>query len=388
MKPILLIPMAGLGQRFRDVGYVVPKPFIVVDQKQIIDYAFDSINVEDYSRIIFIVRQEHINSFEIDSILRQKFGSAIEVIAAQTSTQGSVCSCLLAKDTILGNGYDDVPLVIYTLDVSFRPKFLFKSNFLKYSGGFILTFQSNSPNYSYAQNENGLVKRTAEKDVISGDAIVGIYSFTKAQDFFNYAEKMIAQNLKTNNEFYLAPLYNLLIKDGLTVGFQQVDKMHVIGTPEELSFFKKNVLPKFGVRPIVLCGDHSGFEIKEKFKKIARNIELPVIDFGTYTLKDCDYVDYVRQGCQHIIDGYADFGIGFCRSGQGVNIAANKIKGIRSALVIDEYMAEFAVRHNCANFFSLPSKYVDEYKLMEILNTIQINSFDGGRHAARVRKLE
>ena len=81
-----------------------------------------------------------------------------------------------------------------------------------------------------------------------------------------------------------------------------------------------------------------------------------------------------------------DFGIGFCRTGQGVNIAANKNKGIRSAMVIDEYTAEFCVRHNCANFFAIPSKYVNKKSLDKIVTTLGSNSFDGGRHMTRITK--
>lgn len=383
-KPILLIPMAGLGKRFRDKGFIVPKPFIMVDDKQIIDYSFDSIDIEEYEKIIFIVRREHVNNFNINEILLNKFGRNIEIVVVETLTQGSVCSCLAAKDLI----NNDNPLVIYTLDVNFAPKFAY-SSINKDLDGLVLTFQANNPIYSYAEvNKNGLVLRTEEKEVISSNALVGIYCFRSGASFVKYSERMIDQELRTNNEYYIAPLYNLLIKDGLFIGTQAVDKMHVIGTPDELDFFKRNVAKKFTSKPLSLCADHSGFELKEQFKKILDQNNIKYVDFGTYTKRDCDYNDYVILACNHIREGFSDFAFGFCRSGQGVNISANKQKSIRAALVFDEYTAEYSVKHNCANFFSIPSKYVDPDKLQKILSTIESNSFDGGRHASRVQKME
>ena len=78
--------------------------------------------------------------------------------------------------------------------------------------------------------------------------------------------------------------------------------------------------------------------------------------------------------------------MGFCRTGQGVNIFANKSEKVRAALIFDEYTAEHSIRHNCANFFSIPSKYVDRNKIEELIKTFLINSFDGGRHMTRMNK--
>jgi len=383
-KPILLVPMAGLGKRFRDQGFIVPKPFIMVDKKQIIDYSFDSIDQSEYEKIIFIVRREHISNFYINEILTKKFGSNIEIVIVESLTEGSVCSCLAAKDLI----NTDNPLVIYTLDVNFSPKFNY-STVDENLDGLVLTFQANSPIYSYAEiNTNGNITRTAEKDVISPNALVGIYCFKRGSDFIKYAEKMIEDKVKTNNEYYIAPLYNLLINDGLKIGSQSVEKMHVIGTPEELDFFKKNVAKEFQYKPLALCSDHSGFDLKEDFKIFLDQNNIKYVDFGTYTKKDCDYNDYVALACKHIKEGFSDFAFGFCRSGQGVNISANKNKNIRAALVFDDYTAKYSVTHNCANFFSIPSKYVNIELLKDIFLTIKSNNFDGGRHTSRVRKIE
>jgi dTDP-glucose pyrophosphorylase len=295
-KPILLVPIAGRGQRFVDDGYHMPKPLIMVDDKHIIDWSFKSINKDEYD-IIFVVRKEHVYNFGLDTILKDKFGSEIKIIEVEKITSGTVASCLLAKQYI----NNDTQLVIYTLDVYFENNFSIKS--VENCDGFILTFKANNPAYSYAElGENGLVKRTAEKEVISENAAVGIYYFKKGSDFVKYSEDMINRDIRTNNEFYVCPLYNLMIADNKNVKTSQVEKMYLMGTPNELNFFKNNINKKFGNKPIALCSDHSGFELKKITMEILSNNNIKFIDFGTYVKKDCDYNDYIKQAAQFIRD--------------------------------------------------------------------------------------
>ena len=382
MKPILLVPIAGKGQRFVDDGFHMPKPLIMVDDKHIIDWSFLSINKDEYD-IVFVIRKEHIYNFGMDTILRNKFGEDIKIVETDKITSGTVASCLLAKDLI----NNKQQLVIYTLDVHFQNKFSIEDVDTD-SDGFILTFKANNPAYSYAElDSSGLVIRTAEKEVISENAATGIYYFKEGSAFVKYAEEMVDKNLRTNNEFYVCPLYNLMIKDGLKVRTKQVEKMYLMGTPTELNFFKNHINKKFGEKPIALCSDHSGFELKEITKQILDEKGLKYIDFGTYVKKDCDYNDYVKSVAQFIQDKYCDFGFVFCRSGQGVNMSANKQKGIRSSLISDEWTAEMAVRHGCSNVFAFSEKNIDKDLMEKCIDKIQHNTFDGGRHINRVQRL-
>ena len=112
------------------------------------------------------------------------------------------------------------------------------------------------------------------------------------------------------------------------------------------------------------------------------NIEY--VDFGCNVPKDIDYNEFVTQATQSIKDKVCDFGLGFCRTGQGVNILANSKENIRAALIHDEYTAEMSRRHNCANFFAIPGKYVDDAMLEKIIKTLRSSSFGGGRHMTRM----
>lgn len=381
----LIVPMAGLGSRFKEAGYEVPKQFIYVENKQLIDISLSCI---DYSEcnLIFIVRDDQVYNYNADTILRNKFGDDIKIFITDGLTKGSVCSCLLAKEVI----NNDMPLIIHTLDIEFFP--VLDPSSLADDGidGTLLTFKSNSPNYSYVKldNNNKYITLTAEKKVISDRACVGIYYFAKGSMFCEYADTMIKNNITTNGEFYITPLYNLLIKDNKNIIDRLVDKIHIFGTPKEFMFYKNNVVKHIGVKPIALCADHSGYETKQIFANILSKLNIEYIDFGTHTHNDCDYKYYINQAIVSKQDGVCDFIFAFCRTGQGVNICGNKFNGIRGALIYDEYSAEMSIRHSCANYFSFPSKiFTDINKAESVIKILMNNTFDGGRHQVRVQEL-
>ena len=105
-----------------------------------------------------------------------------------------------------------------------------------------------------------------------------------------------------------------MILDKLKIKTSQVEKMHVLGTPPELEFFKSYVAPKFGSKPIGLCSDHSGYELKEITKSVLDDFGIKYIDYGCYVNKDCDYADYIAPAIKEV-GSDIDFIMGFCRTG-------------------------------------------------------------------------
>ena len=368
----LLVPMAGLGKRFKDEGYPLPKQVLVAGEKTLIEISLDCLDLDKYN-ITFIVRDEQISNYNMDEFLHSKFGHDINIVVTNGLTEGSVCSCLLARKYIDSHK----PLIIHTLDVQFSPNFEVDHFDHHNSDGMILTAKSNSPNYSYVKmNDFGDVVETAEKKVISENACVGVYCYSRGSDFCRFADEMVSKEIKTNGEYYITPMYNLLIDSGLKIKNKSVDKLHVFGTPSEYEFYCESVIEK--ALPIGLCSDHSGF--KEQ--------GIPYVDFGCFSTRACDYADYVSTSVDAMKKGRISRCFGFCRSGQGVNMCANKNSGVRSALVYDEYSAEMAVRHNCANFFVFPERGACSKTFEKYVNIIKSSSFDGGRHQARVMRLE
>ena len=167
---------------------------------------------------------------------------------------------------------------------------------------------------------------------------------------------------------------------------EDVDKMHVFGTPDEFHFYKDNVTRRLGDKPIAICSDHSGFDAKETFKKVLEDNGYEYIDFGTILNKDCDYRDYIAQAVKSIGERDCDYGFGFCRTGQGVNICANKYKGIRSALIYDTFQCRWQ-SVTTVQTFAIPSR-VDYETLDKYLYLCANHTFDGGRHQIRIQELE
>ena len=139
----LLLPIAGEAQRFKDAGYTAPKPLIMANDRHIIDWAMESVKMDECN-VIFVVRSEHIYTFSIDEVLRQKFGDDIKIVVVQQRTDGAVSTCLLAKEYI----NNDLPLIIYTPDVCFSPQFD-PASIDTDLDGMLLTFKANSPAHSY-----------------------------------------------------------------------------------------------------------------------------------------------------------------------------------------------------------------------------------------------
>ena len=226
----LLIPMVGRGQRFRDEGFALPKQLIDVGHQQMIDWSMSCIKTEECN-MIFVIRRDTVDNNQMDEVLRSKFGDDITIVIAETETEGTVSSCLLAEEYI----DNDLPLSITTLDMYFEPYF----DPSEIDGdGTVLTFDANNPTYSYSQlGEDGYVIRTAEKEVISNNAHAGLYHFGKGSDFVRLAKEMIKRNIRVKNEFYVAPLYNLFIEEGKKISILPIDRLWSMGTPDERRHF-------------------------------------------------------------------------------------------------------------------------------------------------------
>ena len=138
---------------------------------------------------------------------------------------------------------------------------------------------------------------------------------------------------------------------------------------------------------VAIGSDHAGFEYKEKVKSILRQLGHEVMDFGTDTKVSVDYPDFGLKVAHAVADGQADRGITVCWTGNGMNMVANKVKGIRAGLAISPDMAYLTRYHNNANVMSLSQKWTPEEQLEEIVRTFLSTEFEGGRHIQRIDKI-
>ncbi|MFA5032978.1 MAG: ribose 5-phosphate isomerase B [bacterium] len=138
---------------------------------------------------------------------------------------------------------------------------------------------------------------------------------------------------------------------------------------------------------IAIGCDHRGIEFKSKVISILKSKNIEVIDVGTDTEKSCDYPDFGFKVAEFVAQNKADWGILICNSGIGMSIVANKVKGIRAALCINEKLAEYSRLHNNANVLVIGAGFVSIELAESIINKWLETKFEGDRHIKRLQKI-
>ena len=138
---------------------------------------------------------------------------------------------------------------------------------------------------------------------------------------------------------------------------------------------------------IAIGADHAGYTLKQHLIEVLTNQGHDVVDLGTHSLESCDYPPICANVGRHVRDGKADLGIVLGGSGQGEQLAANKVRGVRAALCNCLYTARMARSHNDANVLSIGARVVGVGLAEEIVTTFLATPFEGGRHARRVAQL-
>lgn len=140
-------------------------------------------------------------------------------------------------------------------------------------------------------------------------------------------------------------------------------------------------------KPIGICSDHAGFELKTYIISLFEEKGIVYKDFGTYSADSVDYADYAHPLAIAVEEGQCYPGIAICGSGNGINITVNKHQGIRAALCWTEEIARLARAHNDANVLSLPGRFISHEEAYDILVAFLNTPFEGGRHKARIDKI-
>lgn len=141
-------------------------------------------------------------------------------------------------------------------------------------------------------------------------------------------------------------------------------------------------------RKVALAADHRGFKLKKKIAGLLTAMRFQVVDFGTGSEESCDYPDYVFKAAEAVGKGKAIWAIAVCHSGIGSAIAANKVRGVRAALVRSPEEAALSRAHNDSNMLVLGSGFVKPALIRKIVETWLETDFEGGRHARRINKIK
>jgi len=234
----ILIPMAGEGSRFVKKGYTFPKPLIDVKGKPMIQKVVE--NLDFVSEYIFLVRKEHIKKYSglVDTLYRITNGSC-RIVQVDSLTEGAACTALLAKKYI--DNEEDLLIANSDQFIEYQRQNFVSLKDMTGVDAIVWTFNAVHPKWSFVKtNSRGYITEVAEKKPISDIATCGIYWYRKGSDFVKYAEQMIEKDIRVNNEFYIAPVYNELLKEDKTLIPFYVHKMWGLGTPEDLTYFKEN----------------------------------------------------------------------------------------------------------------------------------------------------
>lgn len=151
---------------------------------------------------------------------------------------------------------------------------------------------------------------------------------------------------------------------------------------------KPLTLSKTKKMKLAIGADHAGYAMKSHIISVLTQQGHEVIDMGTNSIESVDYPDFAHSVARSVIDGNVSLGIIMCGSGNGINMTANKHRGIRSALCWTEEIAKLARAHNDANVCALPARYLSMQEGEKIVEAFLNGSFEGGRHERRVNKIE
>lgn len=240
----IVIPMAGRGSRFAKEGYAMPKPLIDVHGKPMIEVVTNNIRPKCEHKFIYLCLQEHLEKYNLENRLKEMSPNCI-VVPVNQVTEGAACTVLLAEKYI---DNEDMLMMANSdqyVDIDINEYIQAMDD----SDGLIMTMYADDPKWSFIKyDERKYVTMVREKEVISNEATVGIYNFKRGSDFVQYAHQMIDKNIRVNNEFYVAPVYNEMIEDGKKVKFYNVgredDGMYGLGIPSDLEKFLKKPISR------------------------------------------------------------------------------------------------------------------------------------------------
>lgn len=139
---------------------------------------------------------------------------------------------------------------------------------------------------------------------------------------------------------------------------------------------------------IVAAADHGGFEMKNQIVEYLRKQGFAVEDLGTNSADSVDYPDFAEKAAAKVLAGQADLGILVCGTGIGISIAANRHKGIRAAILYDDYVAKVAREHNNANVLCFGGRTMTTEDVLRRIGIFLKAAYEGGRHDRRLCKLD
>jgi dTDP-glucose pyrophosphorylase len=246
--------MAGEGQRYKDVGFKTPKPFIDIDGIPMVVRACKALPAADKN--IFVCRKHHMQEYPIKDILEKHLNNVV-IITIDELTEGQAITCLAARNHIPDNAILNIGAS--DNDMVYNENIIEEMYQNPELDGWVWTFRNNpavleNPKmYGWVKTELNSTKAThvnckipISNNPMSDHAIIGAFTFKKAKTFFDSVDVMVKSNYKINNEFYVDVAIDFAIKSGLNIHVHEVYQYICWGTPQDyqkyqywLAYFKK-----------------------------------------------------------------------------------------------------------------------------------------------------
>ena len=244
----IIIPMSGIGKRFLDAGYKMPKPLILVDKKTIIEHICNLFQKED--DYIFVCNKNHLRNTNMKAVLK-RLKPKSKIISINPHKLGPVYAVTKVFDLIKSNEEIIVSYCDYGTKWNYFD-FLRKVRNKK-SDGAIASYRGFHPhmlgndNYAFIKEKNKWLIKIKEKESFTKNkmqefASNGTYYFRKGEFVKKYFKKIIDEKISVNNEYYVSLVYNLLVRDKLKVLIYEIQNMLQWGTPFDLQEYKKRII--------------------------------------------------------------------------------------------------------------------------------------------------
>ena len=231
---MFVIPMVGKSSRFFKEGYSEPKYKLLINETSVFEHSvrsFESYFLTD--KFLFLVRSDYDAAAFVEKSAQEMGISDFSVVVFSEETLGQADTVYQGLSRAKEFYPADEPIYIFNID-TFRPNFKKSS---KSSGhGYLEVFKGEGTHWSFAlPGEHGKVLKTTEKDRISDLCSNGLYYFNSSETFNSAFEHSVREDLKAKGEFYIAPLYNYLIAQDLTVSYELIPASEIVfcGTPDE-----------------------------------------------------------------------------------------------------------------------------------------------------------
>lgn len=236
-----IMPIAGLGSRFATEGITKPKPLIEVGDKPMVRWAADSIPFVDDDKFVFVVREAHVDRYDIGEKLRRIFSPNIDIVVIDYLTEGPACTAELAAEHIRS----EEKVVVTDSDHFFQSNSYNRllENPPSDVRGAIPVFPATNDGLSYSSVDDDMhIDRVAEKEQISRYANIGAYYFSAFEDFKWALQRTREKEQTVNEEYYVAPLYNEMIERGDTIVACECEDVWSLGTPADVRAFEEDFL--------------------------------------------------------------------------------------------------------------------------------------------------